>query len=105
MSVQVRPHASTAKFLIFSKSTLTLLYITEALAVMGVQNKVLSLQPVKATEQDIMTFESSVIFRVFLMELRHGSRGLYVPHALEPKSSETLSRLQESHFSLEGYIL
>lgn len=57
------------------------MYIAEALALIGIQYK-LSTQPlgkaVKTLVQDVITFESSDTFRVFLMELRHGSRGLYV---------------------------
>lgn len=73
---QVQLYASTSKFLIFSRSPLTLMYIAEALAVIGVQYKLSSQRPVKAIVQDVMTFESSNTFRVFLMELKHGSRGL-----------------------------
>lgn len=43
---------------------------------MGVPYKLTSQKPVRMLEQDVTTFESSETFRVFLMELKHGARGL-----------------------------
>lgn len=75
-ALQVRTYASSSKFLIFSRSGLTLLYIAEGLALLNVPYKLTTCRPVKAMEQDVTTFESSDTFRVFLMELKHGARGL-----------------------------
>lgn len=72
----MRLYASSSKFLIFSRSPLTLLYVAEGLALMGIQYKLTSQKPTRMLEQDVTTFESSDTFRVFLMELKHGARGL-----------------------------
>ena len=73
---QVRMFASTSKFLIFSKSGLTLVYVAEGLGLMNIPYKLTTCKPVKVMEQDVTTFESSETYRVFLMELKHGARGL-----------------------------
>ncbi|KAI0086370.1 SNF2 family N-terminal domain-containing protein [Irpex rosettiformis] len=72
---EVQLYASKSKFLIFSKSPLTLMYIAEALAVMGIQYKH-TIQNLRALQHDVTTFETSEAYRVFLMELKHGARGL-----------------------------
>ncbi|EKM55021.1 uncharacterized protein PHACADRAFT_142857 [Phanerochaete carnosa HHB-10118-sp] len=74
----VRLYAEFSKFLIFSKSPLTLLYVAEGLNLMGIRYKLTSQKPVKEVEQDVLTFESSDTYRVFLMELKHGARGLNI---------------------------
>ncbi len=73
---QVRKYAASEKFLIFSRSPMTLVYIAESLGMIGVQYKLIWKKSVRQLEQDVTTFESSDIFRVFLMELKHGARGL-----------------------------
>lgn len=73
---QVHKYSDGAKFLIFSKSPLTLVYVAEGLSLLNVKYKITVSKPVKELEQDVMTFESSDTFRVFLMELKHGARGL-----------------------------
>ncbi|GJE96414.1 DEAD/DEAH box helicase [Phanerochaete sordida] len=75
---EVRLHADSSKLLIFSKSPLTLLYVAEGLNLMGVKYKLTSQKRIKQVEQDVMTFESSDTYRVFLMELKHGARGLNI---------------------------
>ncbi|PSS35606.1 hypothetical protein PHLCEN_2v1429 [Hermanssonia centrifuga] len=72
----VRKYATSEKFLIFSRSPMTLVYIAESLGMIGVQYKLIWQKSVRQLEQDVTTFESSDIFRVFLMELKHGARGL-----------------------------
>jgi hypothetical protein len=71
-------YMASSKFLIFSKSGLTLLYVAEGLALMNIPYKITTCKSVKIMEQDVTTFESSDTYRVFLMELKHGARGLYV---------------------------
>lgn len=75
---QVMTHAQTSKFLIFSRSPLTLMYIAEALGLISVPYKLTTQKHVNALQADVLTFETSETFRVFLMELKHGARGLYV---------------------------
>ncbi|KAI0705927.1 SNF2 family N-terminal domain-containing protein [Cytidiella melzeri] len=72
---EIQLYSSTSKFLVFSKSPLTLMYIAEALGVLGVHYKLTS-RGAKVLHQDVTTFETSETYRVFLMELKHGARGL-----------------------------
>ena len=63
--------------MIFSRSPLTLVHIAEALELANIKSLILDARKkVAEREQMITTFETSSTFRVFLMELKHGARGL-----------------------------
>ena len=74
---QVLQHSSKEKFLIFSNQPLVLAHIAEGLELVRV--KFLQFghgSDARDREQKVTTFETSDLFRVLLMELKHGARGL-----------------------------
>ncbi|KAI0306693.1 P-loop containing nucleoside triphosphate hydrolase protein [Multifurca ochricompacta] len=74
---EVLEHSSTEKFLVFSSMPLTLAHVADALTLAGVMFlQYTTASPVHIRQQYVTTFETSDKYRVFLMELKHGSRGL-----------------------------
>lgn len=78
---EIQEFSAKEKFLIFSKQPLNLVHIAEGLDILGIKyldyrSRVTKEQSLNF--QNLMTFETSDVFRVFLMELKHGARGLNI---------------------------
>jgi SNF2 family DNA or RNA helicase len=70
-------YSGSEKFLIFSQFPLSLAQVVDGLDLMEVKYLQLTTQvSPKAREHAIVTFESCDTYRVLLMDLKHGARGL-----------------------------
>ena len=74
---QVQQYSNKEKFLIFSAQPLVLAHIAEGLELMRVPHlSYRSTIPAKVCKSNLLSFETSILYRVLLMELKYGARGL-----------------------------
>ncbi|KZT54415.1 hypothetical protein CALCODRAFT_13571 [Calocera cornea HHB12733] len=89
-------YSATEKIVIFSSSSLSLSHLTEAFELYRIRflhfHNALS---VKDRENTIKTFETSEVYRVLLMELKHGARGLNLVSASRVYFCEPVWRADE----------
>ncbi|KIP07791.1 hypothetical protein PHLGIDRAFT_35256, partial [Phlebiopsis gigantea 11061_1 CR5-6] len=78
---EVHEQSTSNKFLIFSQFPLTLAYVAEGLSSLGIRYTGTVYESAGALSRNVTTFESSETYRVFLMELRYGARGLNIVSA------------------------
>lgn len=79
MDNQVLTYGTEEKFLIFSESQATLAFIGEAFDLCRIKYLSFSGQHNREERQSmITTFETSDLYRVLLLELKYGARGLWV---------------------------
>ena len=77
--IQVLTYGHDEKFLIFSQSPSVLSFVAEAFDLFKIKYLSFSGQHSREERQSIITtFETSDLYRVLLLELKHGARGLYV---------------------------
>jgi hypothetical protein len=77
---EVITHCKNEKFLIFSQHPLSLAHVADGLKLISVEYLQLTSQvDVRRREQLPSVFETSDRYRVLLIDLKYGARGLYVP--------------------------
>jgi len=77
ISHKVLQHGGDEKFLIFSKSPLSLTHLSESLQVANIAFlEYTSSCDVELRRRNLSHFNSMPLYRVLLMELKYGARGL-----------------------------